>query len=47
MFKAAAILMGAVIGIGLFAMAVRLLFAKLLKEIIEPTVRNCNERDAH
>ncbi len=47
LFKAAAILLGAVIGAGLFATVAALLFAMLLKEIIESIVRNWNEKGAH
>ena len=46
LFKAAAILLGAVIGVGLFAAVVALLFAMLLKEIIESIVRTWNEKGA-
>ena len=40
LFKAAAVLLGAVIGVGLFAAVVGLLFAVLLRELIDSIVRN-------
>lgn len=46
LFKAVAILLGAVIGVGLFAAVSALLSAMLLKELIESIVRNWNENGA-
>lgn len=46
LFKAAAILLGAVIGVGFFAVVAGLLFAALLKEIIDSIVRDWNAKSA-
>ncbi len=47
LFKAAAILLGAVIGVGFFAALAGLLFVALLKEIIDSIVRNWNAKSAN
>lgn len=47
LFKAAALLLGAVIGAGFFAAVVALLFALLLKEIIKSLVQNWHAKSAN
>ena len=47
LFKAAAILLGAVIGVGFFAAVAGLLSVALLKEIIDSIVRNWNAKSAN